>query len=494
MQYIISQGLRESTRNLGKRGFMTAEMIVAAASGSHATTRRANWAIAALALGAFATIAATAMPLAALPTLGDELHASHGNTVWIIVLFQCGSAMTLLPAAALVEIYGARPILLAGLVLFTAASFACVACTGLTGLAVARSIQGIGSAGVMTVTGALVRQYYPPAHYGRGIGVASFASATAGALGPAIGAFLVSWANWQAIFIFSGVNGLIALATAWPALVPVPRADRSFPLGQSAAISAVIGASLVGLFGLTQSLTNPVYAALLGGGGIGIVLMVRRQLNTVNPVLPVDLLIIPELARPYLLSLGFFCAHLMTFILLPFLLISRNAVRPSDVGILICPLSLFSALSALPAARLSERYPARTVASMGTALLALGIFAIATTPADAGWLDIAWRSAITGVGVGLFQTPNFKLIIASAPANRSASASGLQATTRLVGQALGAAIVAFGLHLAGPASLVTLFLAGFIAAVLTILGLTGRRNERTTHRAALISVPVALEP
>jgi DHA2 family multidrug resistance protein-like MFS transporter len=184
----------------------------------------------------------------------------------------------------------------------------------------------------------------------------------------------------------------------------------------------------------------------------------------------------------------------MTFILLPFLLISRNAVRPSDVGILICPLSLFSALSALPAARLSERYPARTVASMGTALFALGIFAIATTPADAGWLDIAWRSAITGVGVGLFQTPNFKLIIASAPANRSASASGLQATTRLVGQALGAAIVAFGLHLAGPASLVTLFLAGFIAAVLTILGLTGRRNERTTHRAALISVPVALEP
>jgi DHA2 family multidrug resistance protein-like MFS transporter len=46
------------------------------------------------------------------------------------------------------------------------------------------------------------------------------------------------------------------------------------------------------------------------------------------------------------------------------------------------------------------------------------------------------------VGFGFFQTPNVKAIMSSAPQHRSGGASGVVATSRLIGQATGAALVA----------------------------------------------------
>jgi MFS transporter, DHA2 family, multidrug resistance protein len=58
------------------------------------------------------------------------------------------------------------------------------------------------------------------------------------------------------------------------------------------------------------------------------------------------------------------------------------------------------------------------------------------------WLEIAWRMALAGAGFGLFLAPNSRLIIGSAPRLRVASAGGMVSTTRLLGQTVGATIVA----------------------------------------------------
>jgi DHA2 family multidrug resistance protein-like MFS transporter len=55
---------------------------------------------------------------------------------------------------------------------------------------------------------------------------------------------------------------------------------------------------------------------------------------------------------------------------------------------------------------------------------------------------IAWRMAVCGIGFGLFQAPNMKAIMGSAPRERAGGASGIVATARLTGQACGAALVA----------------------------------------------------
>jgi MFS transporter, DHA2 family, multidrug resistance protein len=86
-------------------------------------------------------------------------------------------------------------------------------------------------------------------------------------------------------------------------------------------------------------------------------------------------------------------------------------------------------------------------------------------PASPDVVDIVWRMAICGCGFGLFQAPNMKALMSSAPADRSGSASGIVATARLMGQTGGAALAALCFGLAGRegATFALVLGAGFAA-------------------------------
>jgi DHA2 family multidrug resistance protein-like MFS transporter len=118
------------------------------------------------------------------------------------------------------------------------------------------------------------------------------------------------------------------------------------------------------------------------------------------------------------------------------------------------------------AGRLADRYPPGLLGGIGLALMASGIAAMALLPAHPATLDIVWRLTLSGLGFGLFQTPNNKVIITAAPRERSGGASGMQSTARLTGQSLGAAMVAviFGMTQgAGPERAVSLALWSAVA-------------------------------
>ena len=87
-------------------------------------------------------------------------------------------------------------------------------------------------------------------------------------------------------------------------------------------------------------------------------------------------------------------------------------------------------------------------------------------PESAGGFAIAWRMLICGAGFGFFQSPNLRAIMSSAPPGRSGGASGIVATSRLLGQSVGAALVAlcFGLAGGGGPVLALWMAAAFAAA------------------------------
>jgi DHA2 family multidrug resistance protein-like MFS transporter len=70
-----------------------------------------------------------------------------------------------------------------------------------------------------------------------------------------------------------------------------------------------------------------------------------------------------------------------------------------------------------------------------------------TLPADPGFVAVAWRMMVCGIGFGLFQTPNNRALLTAAPRSRSGVASGMVSTARLTGQTIGGVSVAviFGL-------------------------------------------------
>jgi DHA2 family multidrug resistance protein-like MFS transporter len=135
------------------------------------------------------------------------------------------------------------------------------------------------------------------------------------------------------------------------------------------------------------------------------------------------------------------------------------------------------------AGRLADKVRAGLIGGIGLGLFALGLLALSRLGPNPGTVDIVWRMALCGLGFGLFQSPNNRTIVSSAPVNRSGAAGGMLATARLLGQTTGAVVVGVAFHLsgvrAGPELLTAAAVAAAVAAGLSLLRL---RSPKTTHR------------
>ncbi len=157
----------------------------------------------------------------------------------------------------------------------------------------------------------------------------------------------------------------------------------------------------------------------------------------------------------------------MAYIALPFYFHDVLAKSPGETGLLMTPWALVIVIVAPFAGRLSDRYHAGLLGGLGMLLLAVGLVSLATLPDGASSAAIVWRIALCGIGFGLFQTPNNRTMIGSAPLHRRGGASGMQAMARLSGQTLGAALMALVFHLSVAAGAIA---ALWVAAGFSLAG------------------------
>jgi MFS transporter, DHA2 family, multidrug resistance protein len=201
--------------------------------------------------------------------------------------------------------------------------------------------------------------------------------------------------------------------------------------------------------------------------------MVFRETHRAWPLLPVDLMRIRLFSLSVATSVCSFVAQMMSYVSLPFFLqheLGRSAV---ETGLLMTPWPLMTAVTAPVAGRLADRHSAGLLGGVGLAVFGVGVGLLAALPSHPSAADIVWRMAVCGFGFGLFQTPNNRAIINSAPRDRSGGASGMLGTARLLGQTVGAAIVALVFGLLGQAGNVTvLSIAAGIALVAAAVSCT----------------------
>jgi DHA2 family multidrug resistance protein-like MFS transporter len=212
---------------------------------------------------------------------------------------------------------------------------------------------------------------------------------------------------------------------------------------QSAGLSAItfgLGISAVDSAGHGEALYLCLFEFAVAA--VACILLVRRQTHLPSPLLPVDLLRIPIFALSIGTSIASFCGQMLAFVSMPFYLESHFGYSAVQIGLLVTPWPIAVAFAAPLAARLVERYPAGLLGGIGLLLFAAGLGALALMPADASPIDVVWRMALAGAGFGLFQTPNNRTMIAAAPRERAGGAGGMLSTARLLGQTLGAALVA----------------------------------------------------
>jgi DHA2 family multidrug resistance protein-like MFS transporter len=437
---------------------------------------RRRWVMLCVLFGVILSNLDSAIANIALPTLARELGSSDAATVWIVGSYQLAVAVSLLPAAAAGEIFGHKRVYAAGFVLFGLASLACALAPNLGGLVAARVVQGIGGAGVAALGPAFVRDIYPRRLIGSGFALIALAVAMSAALGPSVAAAILSVARWPWLFLVNIPIVLVAVPlflTLAPAGVPRPRA---FDLSGAILTALALGLLVVGV-DMLGGANRGLAAGMIGAGLVGLVLLVLQQARRTVPLLPLDLLRIPVFALSMITSVWSYAAQILAYVSLPFLFQTAMHRSPVATGLLVTPWPLLVAVSAPLAGRLTARYPASILGSIGMAVLALGLVLLVALPANPADWDIAWRMGMCGLGFGFFQTPNNTALMTAGPAERSGAAGGMVAVARTLGWCLGSALVAvsFASWPAGGTQACLIIAAGFAAvgAVISSLRLLG---------------------
>jgi DHA2 family multidrug resistance protein-like MFS transporter len=436
------------------------------------------WAMLVIALALTLAVLDSAIANVALPTIARTLHASSASSIWVVNAYQLAITISLLPLASLGDRIGYRRIYLGGLILFTVASFGCALSTSLQTLALARVVQGFGAAGIMSVNTALVRMIYPPSQLGRGVSINAMVVAVSSAIGPTVASGVLAVASWPWLFAINVPIGIAAIVGGFKALPMNPGHESRYDYLSAVMNAFVFGLLIFAIDGLGHGegygfITIEFIAALAVG-----YFFVRRQLTQPAPLLPIDLLKIPVFALSIGTSVCSFCAQMLAFVSLPFLLQETLGMSQVETGLLMTPWPAVIIVAAPVAGVLSDKISSGWLGGVGLAAMTVGLLLLATLGPHPEPLQIAWRMALCGAGFGIFQSPNNRTMLSSAPRERSGGASGMLGTARLTGQTLGAALVAliFGIAPKNGTFIALYVAAGFsaVAAVVSMMRVVQR--------------------
>ncbi|MGH9560778.1 MAG: MFS transporter, partial [Terracidiphilus sp.] len=407
----------------------------------------------------------------ALPSIASQLGASPEASIWVVNAFLLAVAICVLPLSSLADIIGYKRVYQGGLVLFTLASIGCSLPHSLGTLILARSLQGVAAAGMWSISAAMMRYTYPKELLGRAVGLSGIVVFTSAAAGPSIASGILAIATWHWLFAINVPFGLLSLSLSERFLVAAPGSRHRWDLWSGLLNAATVTLLITAIEGVGENGRSGIVAAELACAAVLGIWMVRLQISMRNPMLAVDLFKKPIFAMAAAASFCAFMGQGLAFVVLPFYFIDGLGVSQVRAGLLLTPWPLAAGVMSHFAGRLADRYPFWILGTTGMAVMTVGLLLLGLAPAHPTTFQIVWRAALGGAGFGFFGAPNNRALVANAPRQRAGGAGGISTMSRLMGQAIGIAVVAviFGLVAHGQATLHSATLALLCGSGFTVL-------------------------
>ncbi|WP_201839595.1 MFS transporter [Microvirga zambiensis] len=406
-------------------------------------TPQRRWAMTAVTIAIVMAVLDGALINLALPLMAQDLGASPSLVVWVVSSYQLVITVSLFPFSALGDRIGYSRVFIGGMLLFTAASLACALASSVYSLIGARVLQGLGASALMSVNIALIRYIYPKHALGRGIGYNTLIVALSATAGPSIAAAILAVAPWPWLFGINVPLGLAASAIGILALPKSPLRKQSFDMSGSILSAITIGILVIAADGMGYDGKSSLWISMQAFVIVALLVWLYfDQRRKTNPAIPLDILRIPSVGLSSLTAILSYVVQSLSYVGLPFLFHSIIGFSVLETGLLMSAWPLALALVSPVAGRLSDRFSAGRLGTLGLALLCLGLTMLLLMPDQPSVADVFWRMGLCGLGFGLFQAPNSKAIIVGSPLHRTGAASALQSAARLFGQTLGAALVA----------------------------------------------------
>ncbi|MEW6332794.1 MAG: MFS transporter [Thermodesulfobacteriota bacterium] len=415
----------------------------------------------------------------ALPAIGAEFAVDAIVLSWIPTAFLLAAAMVAVPSGRISDIYGMKRIFGYGVMLFTAASLLSALAPSAVALIVFRFFQGIAG-GMIFVTGlAIVTSVYPPRERGRAIGINIATIYIALSLGPVLGGIMTQYLGWRSLFAAMIPLGVTILSITWWKLDGEWAASKGERFDLTGALLYALVLVTV-MFGFSR-LSSLKGVVLVGAGIVGFAGFVMFELRRESPLIDLGLFKIRTFAFSNLAALINYSANFAVAFLMSLYLQYIKGLDPLSTGVILVAQPVMMAVFAPIAGRLSDRFPAQTLASLGMALCTAGLFILTFVTARTGTALVSGGLVVLGVGFGFFSSPNTTAIMGSVDKRFYGVASAMVSTMRLLGQMLsmGLALMVFALLIGNvritpdrhPALLESIHMVLIICTVLCFLGI-----------------------
>ncbi len=381
-----------------------------------------------------ATIVSTAMPSIVAKLGGFQLYS------WVFTAFLLTQATTTVMFGKLADLYGRRPVLVCGTVVFLAGSVLCGFAWSMGSLIAFRLLQGLGAGSIQPVMMTLLGDLYTPEER---IGVQGYLSAVWGVsaiIGPLLGALVVQYWSWPWIFWINVPIGLIMIVGMLTFLhEKVEHKNHALDLAGAGLFFLAISSLL---FVLTQGAQRPAWAI-----GFGLLFLVTvpaliwQERRASEPMIPLDLW-----ARPLISTCGgaAFGAGMIFMGVTSFLPVYLQGVMgrtATQAGLAITMMSLGWPLANTVARRVFRGTQLPLMGRVGGLFLVAGTLSFLLMNPQGGLVIPAIGSFIIGAGMGLLINSSTILVQSSVDWAQRGVATSSVIFSRTLGGMLGAALL-----------------------------------------------------
>lgn len=381
----------------------------------------------------------------ALPRITADLRGTNELYTWVVTIYLLTSTITGVFYGKLSDIFGRRPMLLIGIVLFLLGSALCGLAWSMESLIAFRGIQGVGAGAIFPISLAVIGDLFTPRERGKYQGLFGAVFGVSAILGPLLGGWLTENLSWHWIFFVNLPIGVVALFIIYRFLPTVhgERPTRNLDYLGAAVFTVAVSLLLIGLTNKqTMDWTDPwVGGAILVALLVGIAFLFVES-RAAEPIVPLELFrnrgYAVTILVTFLSAMGFFGA----VVYLPLWFQTVREISPTDSGLqtlaLLAGLIVSSIVSGALVSR-TGRY--KWIIAVSLALTGAGLWLMtnltATTDLPMLWV---WMF-ITGLGIG----PSFSvltIVIQSVvPFERLGVATSNLTFFRQIGGSVGLAIV-----------------------------------------------------
>ena len=378
--------------------------------------------------------------------IAGNLGATIEETAWVITAYAISNIIIIPLTGFLSNIFGRKVYFTASVILFTVSSFLCGASGSIEMLIFWRFVQGIGGGALLATAQTVLVETFPSEEVDKANGIFGAGIVMGPTLGPVLGGYLTDNLSWGWIFYVNVPIGIIATYLSWKYIkgTKSPLKGRIDYLGILFLIIGIGGLQMVLEEGERKDWFSSNFILIFFSLSItGIILFIFRELKVKNPVVDLKILKNRNVIIGCLLNFAFGIAIYCSVFLYPVFVQAFLGWNATLTGLLILPSSFLTGmLMGVNATLLQKGISPKTLVIIGfTAVIGYEFITYFLATGQSGEWDWFWPQMIRGFGFGFIFVPVAGLTLSGLKGDAVAQASGLSNMLRLLGGAVGIAII-----------------------------------------------------